>query len=40
MPRLARVDIGNEIYHVINRANEGCKYLIRLQTINYLSNSF
>ncbi len=21
MPRLARVDVGNEIYHVINRAN-------------------
>ncbi|MBI4118577.1 MAG: hypothetical protein HY455_03525 [Parcubacteria group bacterium] len=21
MPRLARVDVGNEVYHVINRAN-------------------
>ena len=21
MPRLARVDIGNQVYHIINRAN-------------------
>lgn len=25
MPRIARVDVGDEIYHIINRANGGAR---------------
>ena len=37
MPRIARVDVGDQIYHVINRANAAQISVLQM-TIIYLRN--